>query len=109
MEVGILRRILKRARLWARVSDDIKPLPEHHNVGRALSYEEKIRLQNIARSNAEWAIARLAMNLALSTTMRACEIRGLCWRDVDLLEHTVIVRRSKTEAGERVIPLNADA
>jgi integrase len=109
MEVGILRRILKRARLWARVADDIKPLPERHNVGRALSYEEKIRLQRIAGSKPEWDIARLAITLALNTTMRGCEIRGLCWRDVDFMECVVTVRRSKTEAGERVIPLNAEA
>jgi integrase len=109
MEVGILRRILKRARLWAKVSDDIKLLPERHSVGRALSFEEKARLQKTAGSYAEWDSARLAMTLALSTTMRACEIRGLHWRDVDILEHAVTVRCSKTEAGERVIPLNADA
>ncbi len=31
------------------------------------------------------------------------------WRDVDMMGHSLTVRRSKTEAGERVIPLNADA
>ena len=41
--------------------------------------------------------------------MRGCEIKQLRWRDVDLMEKTVTVRKSKTEAGERVIPLNADA
>ncbi len=41
--------------------------------------------------------------------MRACEIRGLEWRDVDFIERTLTVRQSKTEAGERIIPLNADA
>jgi integrase len=109
MEVGILRRILKRARLWARVSDDIRPLPERHNVGRALSYEDKVRLRKLAESKPEWNIARLAMTIALNTTMRACEIRGLQWRDVDFMERTLTVRRSKTEAGERIIPLNQDA
>jgi integrase len=41
--------------------------------------------------------------------MRACEIRGLQWRDIDFMEQTLTVRRSKTEAGERVLPLNAGA
>lgn len=109
MEVGILRRILKRARLWARVSDDIRPLPERHNVGRALSYEDKVRLRKLAESKPEWNVARLAMMLALNTTMRACEIRGLQWRDVDFIERTLTVHRSKTEAGERIIPINQDA
>ena len=31
------------------------------------------------------------------------------WRDVDLMEKALAIRKSKTEAGERVIPLNADA
>jgi integrase len=43
--------------------------------------------------------------------MRAGEIRGLRWQAVDLIERTITVRRNttKTDAGERVIPLNADA
>jgi integrase len=49
------------------------------------------------------------MTLALNTTMRACEIRGLRWRDVDFREGVITVTKSKTESGKRVIPLNADA
>jgi len=49
------------------------------------------------------------MTLALNTTMRACEVKGLQWRDVDFLERTIAVRQSKTDAGGRVIPLNDDA
>jgi len=43
--------------------------------------------------------------------MRAGEIRGLRWQFVDLIERTITVRRdtTKTDAGERVIPLNPDA
>jgi integrase len=41
--------------------------------------------------------------------MRGCEIKGLRWRDVDMIGRSLTVKRSKTEAGERVIPLNADA
>src|SRR5271157_1820480 len=53
--------------------------------------------------------AARAATLALNTTMRGYEIKQLCWRDVDLMERAVAVRKSKTEAGERVIPLNGDA
>ena len=49
------------------------------------------------------------MTLALSTTMRACEVKGLRWNDVNFLERTLTVQRSKTEAGRRTIPLNGDA
>jgi Phage integrase SAM-like domain len=34
-ELGILRRILRRAKLWARVADDIRPLREPSTIGRA--------------------------------------------------------------------------
>lgn len=33
-ELGILRRILKRAKLWGRLAEDIKPLKEPASIGR---------------------------------------------------------------------------
>src|ERR1700674_493205 len=107
MELGILRRILKRAKRWHLVADDVQRLPERRDIGRALRHEEKLKLLKVAASKPEWQIARLAAIVALNTTMRSCEIRGLQWRDIDLMDRTLIVRHSKTEAGERVIPLNA--
>ncbi len=109
MEVGWLARLLKRAKRWHVIADEIKPLPERRNVGRVLSREEKIRLIDVAGRKPEWQLARLAAALALNTTMRACEIRGLQWRDLNLIERTLTVKHSKTEAGERMIPLNEDA
>ena len=41
--------------------------------------------------------------------MRACEIKALRWRDVNLLNETLTVPKSKTEAGERVILLTSEA
>ena len=49
------------------------------------------------------------MMLALNTTMRSCELKGLQWRDVNFIERTIIVRQSKTDAGRRIIPLNNHA
>jgi integrase len=111
MELGILRRILKRAKSWHLVADDCKPLPERRDIGRALKNEDKLRLLKVAASKPEWQLARLAATLALNTTMRGCEIRGLRWRDVELLDRMVTVRRSetKTDAGHRLIPLNSNA
>jgi len=109
MEVGIVRRILKRAKRWSMVADDVPRLPERRDIGRALSFEEKTRLLRVAGAKPEWETARLAAILALNTTMRGCELKGLCWRDIDFIERTLTIRRSKTAAGERVIPLNADA
>jgi integrase len=111
MEMGAIRRILKRAKRWHLVAGELKPLKERRQVGRALSYEEKVRLLKMAESKPGWQNARLAQILALNTTMRGCEIKGLRWRDVDLIDRALTVGRatSKTDAGERVIPLNGNA
>jgi integrase len=109
MEIGVIRRILKRAKRWHLIADDIRPLKERREVGRALSHEEKVWLLRVAGSRPEWQVARCAVVLALNTTMRGCELKGLRWRDVNLIDGMLTVRRSKTEAGERVIPLNNDA
>jgi integrase len=109
MELGILQRILKRAKTWHLVADDCKPLPERRDIGRALKHEDKLRLLRVAASKPEWQLARLAATLALNTTMRGCEIRGLRWRDIDLLDRMVTVRRAETkmDAGHRLIPLSS--
>ena len=109
LELGVIRGVLKRAKRWHLFADEIKPLPVRHQVGRALSPEEKRGLQRAARNNAGWENARLAMTLALNTTMRACEIKGLQWKDVDFLERTITIRQSKTDSGRRLIPMNGEA
>jgi len=109
LELGILSRVLKRAKRWHLVADDLRPLPERRDIGRALAPEEKARLLKLAASRPEWRTTFLAARLALNTTMRGCELKGLRWCDVDFIERTLTIRRSKTAAGERVIPLNSDA
>ncbi|MBI3475212.1 MAG: tyrosine-type recombinase/integrase [Acidobacteria bacterium] len=104
-ELGILRRILKRAKLWARVADDIRPLKEPSTIGRAITEEEKLRLLKTAVMRPEWETAYLAAILCLNTTARGCELKGLQWCDVDLFNRTLTIRKSKTAAGERMVPL----
>jgi integrase len=104
-ELGILRRIMKRARVWARVADDIRPLREPSTIGKALTEEEKRRLLKTAVLRPEWETAYLAAVLCLNTTARSCELKGLQWSDVDLFAKTLTIRKSKTAAGERIVPL----
>src|SRR5207237_687783 len=47
MEMGVIRRILKRARRWHLIAADLKPLKERRTVGRALALDEKIRLLRV--------------------------------------------------------------
>lgn len=104
-ELGILRRIMKRARVWARVADDIRPLREPSTIGKALTEHEQQRLLRTAVVRPEWETAYLAAVLCLNTTARGCELKGLQWLDVDLFGKTLTIRKSKTAAGERVVPL----
>ena len=75
LEIGVVRGVLKRAKRWHLLSDEIQPLPVRRDVGRALSPEEKLTLQEAATMKPDWENARLAMTLALNTTMRACEVK----------------------------------
>ncbi len=109
MEFGAIRRILKRARRWHSIAEDVKPLRERGQVGRALSPELKLNLLKRTEDRLEWQTIRCAAILALNTNMRGSELKGLQWRDVSLLDCTITVRRSKTEAGKRIIPLNVVA
>lgn len=78
------------------------------SAGR-FSDSEKVKLLAIARRRPEWQNARLAALLALNTTMRGCEVKNLRWSDVDLLDRVITICTSKTEAGERTIPIDAEA
>jgi integrase len=95
--------------LWARVADDIRPLREPSTIGRAITEEEKQRLLKTAVMRPEWETAYLAAILCLNTTARGCELKGLQWSDVDLFARTLTIRKSKTAAGERVVPLTGVA
>jgi integrase len=111
LEVGLLRRVLKKNKQWARIADDVRMLPERAKEARVLTQQEKQRLLEIARTKDEWQVAYLAAVLALNTTCRSCELRGLRWNAVDWTAMTITIRResTKTDAGARVIPLNPDA
>jgi len=57
----------------------------------------------------EWETAYLAAILCLNTTARGCELKGLQWSDIDLFGRTLTIRKTKTAAGERMIPLTSVA
>ncbi len=111
-EMRIPRQILQQFKLWSRIADDYKPLPEtSRGPGRALSEDEERRLFDTAATQPGWQAAYYGGLLASNTAMRGCELKGLQLRDVDLAEGVVRIRRSstKTDAGARVIPLNETA
>ena len=87
----------------------IRPLKEPETIGRALSPAQKTALLETAALKPEWQTAYYAAQIALQTVMRGCEIRGLQWYDVDLLSDTLTIRKSKSAAGIRTIPLTRAA
>jgi integrase len=112
LEGKVLRMILKTAKLWARIADGYKALPENkQGPGRALQPEEEKRLFETACKNPNWEDAYYAALIAANTTARACEIKGLRIGKVNLIDRTMTIRRqsTKTDAGCRVIPLNETA
>jgi integrase len=107
LEIKVLRQVLRTARLWARLSDEYKPLKERRRgPGRALSAEQEQRLFSTAQKSLYWSAAYYAAMVAANTTMRGCELKALRLRDVDLMNRTVTIPQSKTDSGCRVIPLN---
>ncbi len=106
LEIGTVRAILRRHKLWVNLQVDVKMLPTRDDIGQALSHDEESRLLeecNKSRSRSLYP----AVTLALSTTMRYSEIRLLKWKQVDFFGKLVWVGKSKTEYGEgRPIPMN---
>ena len=79
---------------WHLISEDVKPLREPRSIGRVLTHEEKLRLLKTAYQKPEWETAYRAAILALGTTMRTCELRGLRWADVNLIDPTLTAQES---------------
>jgi integrase len=112
LETKVLRMILRRARLWARIADDFRPLPENRKgPGKALSPEQERKLFEVASSKPGWNVAYYAALVANNTTARGGELKGLRIGDVNLIERTIRIQRdtTKTDAGARMVPLNDSA
>jgi len=102
METGVLRRMLKRAKVWNALSEDVKALPEQQGaVAKVLPPDLKRNLFESAASRPEWMVAHCAAVPAVSTTCRGVEIKNLRWQDVDLFGRVATIRRSKAAAGHR--------
>jgi len=59
------------------------------------------------RERNDWRFAFTAATLSFFCGMRACEIKSLQWKDIDLEKRLIEIRRSKTPAGWRTPSLNA--
>jgi integrase len=109
MEVGTLRAILRKHRLWANVQPDVRMLKAKGEVGRSLTEDERHRLLTACKKSRSRSLYP-AVLLSLDTGLRNGELRLLKWRQVDLLERQLIVGKSKSEGGSgRNVPLSEAA
>jgi len=105
----VLRRMMRLAERKMLISEspfrDVEFLEERKQRRRPhiLTFDEEDRLLTAAMPN----VRALAV-LILETGMRSSrEAMALSWTDVDFVNDLVKVRESKTQAGERTIPISA--
>lgn len=109
LEIGTLRAILRRRRLWAELQPDVRMLQVADDVGVALTAEQEVNLLQACDASRSRSLAP-AVRLALNTGMRYGEIRSLLWKQIDLANNRLTVGKSKTVAGTgRTVPLNERA
>jgi integrase len=109
MEVGVLRRVLKKYKLWNRLAEDYRRLPESTDIGRALSPEEELKLFQTASSRAEWEVVFWISLITANTTAGGIELRNVRLGDIDLKNQTLMVRVGKNRFRTRILPLNQTA
>jgi integrase len=106
LEIGTLRAVLRKNRLWFAIQPDVRMLRTSDDAGRAISRDEETALLAACQSSRSRSL-HTSVVLALNTCLRYSELRLLTWAQVDLAARTLTVGASKTEAGAgRVIPLN---
>jgi integrase len=109
LEVGTIRAILRRHRLWANLQPDVRMLAVSEEHGKALPVADEKKLLDACADSRSRSLLP-AVLLALNTGMRYSELRLLRWEQIDLGRRTVRVGKSKTEAGTgRTIPMNDKA
>src|SRR5580698_8542219 len=107
LEIGTLRAILRRNRVWAEIQQDVRMLPTLDDVGHAITlFEETSLLTACLQSRCRCLY--IAVMLALNTGMRYSEVRLLTWRQLDFAARILTVGKSKSPTGAgRAIPLNS--
>jgi integrase len=109
MEVSTLRMMMKAARLWSAIAQDVRMLPDRRDVGKALTPEEEAKLLDACRKSPQPSLY-MAVVIFCNTGLRNAELRRARWSQVDFLKAEFLVGKSKTAGGEgRIIPLNQAA
>jgi integrase len=106
LEVGTVRAILRKHRVWAAIQPDVRLLRTRDDIGKALSEDQERALLEACRASRSRSLYP-AVLLALNTCMRYSELRTLRWEQINFNSYTITVGASKTDAGTgRILPLN---
>lgn len=109
MEVGMLRSVMIRARLWAQIKPDVAMLAEPASPGVAITREQEEGLL-AACARARSPILHPFVVLAIETGARRGTLMNLQWRRVDFVSRCLQWGHDKTPAGTgRTVPLSARA
>lgn len=110
-EIVLVRQLLMHHRLWVRLTEgnDVHMLKENKEIGRRLTQDECVKLLQACKDSASRAIYP-AVLLSIYTGLRNKELRTLKWEQIDFEQSTLIVGRTKTDAGSgRLIHFGEDA
>ncbi len=106
-DLSVLHAIFKTAAREELVDSNPAEAAERPKaIQRRWRILEPAEVARVARAFTDEQARAVFLTLIL-TGVRRFELQGLRWRDVDLLDGVLRVRRSKSEAGERSIALSA--
>lgn len=109
IEISLMRLILRKHRLWQNIAGGVQMLKENRDVGREPSEDEVQRLLHAAKHSGSRSLYP-AVVVRLHTGLRNEELKLLRWRQIDLLDGSLTVGKSKTEGGKgRVVFLSETA
>jgi integrase len=105
LEVGTLRAVLRRHRLWANLQPDVRMMRARTDIGRALGGDESSRLLKACQKSRSRSLY-VAVLMSIHTGLRNFELRALKWGNIDWRRKVLRVEISKTAGGEgREVPL----
>lgn len=109
-ELTVAKHMLSKAVEWKLIAENpfrgVRNLEVPKRDERVLSAYEEVKLV-AACDQVRSRLLRPLVVLALNTGMRRGELLGLEWSRVDLDQRTIRIVNAKSEAGRRVIPMNA--
>jgi len=109
IELETVRLVLRKHKLWANISDEVKMLKVSKDKGRELTDDELERLFNCVKSSVSRTLYPAVM-VSIHTGLRNEELRLLQWKQINFDGAEIQVGKSKTEGGEgRIVPLSKAA